>query len=57
MTKRALLLVNRHARKGQSSLAKAVTILHDLDFELITVPIKSLGQLPLLVHKHENLSI
>jgi YegS/Rv2252/BmrU family lipid kinase len=54
MTKRALLLVNRYARKGRSSLARAVTILHDLDFELITVPIKSLQQLPELVHKHKE---
>ncbi|AFY76876.1 MAG: lipid kinase [Hydrococcus sp. C42_A2020_068] len=54
MTKRALLLVNRYARKGQKSLAKAVEILHDLDFELITVPIKNPQQLPELVHKHKN---
>jgi YegS/Rv2252/BmrU family lipid kinase len=45
MTKRALLLVNRHSRKGQKSLAQAVDILDDLDFELITIPIKSPEQL------------
>jgi YegS/Rv2252/BmrU family lipid kinase len=54
MTKRALLLVNRHARKGRKSLAKAVDVLYDLDFELITVPIKSSEQLPQLVHKHQK---
>jgi diacylglycerol kinase family enzyme len=54
MTKRALLLVNRHARKGQKSLAQAVEVLHDLDFELITVPIKSSQQLSELVYKHRN---
>jgi YegS/Rv2252/BmrU family lipid kinase len=54
MTKRALLLVNRHARKGKKSLAQAVEVLHDLDFELITIPIKSPQQLPQLVHKHRN---
>lgn len=54
MTKRALLLVNRHARKGQKSLAQAVEVLHDLDFELITVPIKHRQQLPELVYKHHK---
>ncbi|ACK71654.1 diacylglycerol kinase catalytic region [Gloeothece citriformis PCC 7424] len=52
MTKRALLMVNRHARKGQKSLAMAVDILNDLDFELITVPIKNPQQLAESVRKH-----
>ncbi len=52
MLQRALLLVNRHARKGQKSLAQAVDILNGLDFELMTVPIKSAEQLAEKVKKH-----
>ncbi|MGB5769966.1 MAG: lipid kinase [Crocosphaera sp.] len=52
MTKRALLLVNRHSRKGQNSFAQAVDILNDLGFELVIVPIKSSEDLPQLVRKH-----
>ncbi len=52
MTKRALLLVNRHSRRGQHSFAQAVDILNDLDFELIVVPIKSSQELPRLVRQH-----
>ena len=51
MTKRALLLVNRHARQGQR-FAQAVEELNALDFELIIVPVKSSEQLPNLVRKH-----
>ncbi|MGK7873593.1 MAG: lipid kinase [Xenococcaceae cyanobacterium] len=52
MAKRALLLVNRHARKGRKSLAVAVDVLNELDFELITVPIKNQQHLPEIVHKY-----
>ncbi|MEM8777827.1 MAG: lipid kinase [Cyanobacteria bacterium P01_G01_bin.49] len=52
MTKRALLIVNRHSRKGQNSFAQAVDILNDLGFELIIVPIQTAEQLPQLVHQH-----
>ncbi len=52
MTKRALLLVNRHSRKGQHSFAQAVDILNHLGFELIVVPIKSSEELPQLVRQH-----
>ncbi|MDJ0510944.1 MAG: lipid kinase [Crocosphaera sp.] len=52
MTKRALLLVNRHSRQGQNRFAQAVDILNDLGFELIVVPIQSSEDLPQLVHKH-----
>jgi YegS/Rv2252/BmrU family lipid kinase len=54
VTKRALLLINRHARKGRKSLAQTVEVLHELDFELITIPVKSAEQLPLLVRKHKD---
>lgn len=40
MTKRALLLVNRHSRKGKENFAQAVDCLNDLDFDLRIVPIK-----------------
>ncbi|MGK7939532.1 MAG: lipid kinase [Crocosphaera sp.] len=52
MTKRALLLVNRHSRKGQNRFAQAVDILNDLGFELMVVPIQSSEHLPRLVRKH-----
>ncbi len=53
MPKKALLLVNRHARKGQS-FGEAVEKLNELDFELIVVPIKSSEQLPNLVHQYRE---
>ncbi|PSF35053.1 lipid kinase [Aphanothece hegewaldii CCALA 016] len=45
MSKKVLLIVNRHARKGKEHFAQVVDILHDLEFECITVPIKSTEQL------------
>ena len=52
MTKRALLLINRHARQGQKNFAQAVEILNDLDFELLTVPLKKAGQLRSIVREY-----
>ncbi|MEA5509181.1 lipid kinase [Crocosphaera sp. UHCC 0190] len=52
MTKKALLLVNRHSRKGQHNFAQAVDILNDLGFELIILPIQSAEELPQLVRQH-----
>lgn len=52
MSKRALLLVNRYARQGQKSLAIAVDVLNDLEFELIVLPIKNPEELPMLVRQH-----
>ncbi|MEY2985702.1 MAG: hypothetical protein RLZZ568_2319 [Cyanobacteriota bacterium] len=40
MRKRALLLINRQARKGKQGFAQAVNCLDNLGFELITVPTK-----------------
>jgi hypothetical protein len=40
MSKRALLLINRQAGRGTRALTQAVECLHDLDFELITTPVK-----------------
>lgn len=52
MTKKALLMVNRFARKGQDTLGQAVDILNDLNFEMITVPIKKPEQLAESIHKY-----
>lgn len=52
MTKKALLLINRRSRQGQQNFAKAVEILYDLDFELLTVPAKNSKQLRSKVLKH-----
>jgi diacylglycerol kinase (ATP) len=54
MTKRALLLINRHARKGKENFAQVVDLLNDLDFELITAPIKDIRQIPALIQKHRS---
>lgn len=54
MTKRALLLINRHARRGRNSFAHAVDILNDLGFELITVPVKSPEYMPQVVRRHRD---
>jgi len=40
MAKRALLLINRQARRGQEGFAQAMDCLDDLGFEIITVPAK-----------------
>jgi YegS/Rv2252/BmrU family lipid kinase len=45
MSKRALLLINRQAGRGAHALAQAVESLHDLDFELVTIPVKNAGQI------------
>jgi YegS/Rv2252/BmrU family lipid kinase len=52
MAKRALLIVNRHARKGRSRLAQILAILDDLDFEVVTVSSKTPQQLTDLVHRY-----
>jgi YegS/Rv2252/BmrU family lipid kinase len=54
MTKRALLLINRHARRGRNSFAHAVDVLNDLGFELITVPVKSPEYMPQVVRRHRD---
>lgn len=52
MSKRALLIVNRHARKGRNSFAQAVDLLNDLDFELISVPAKHPNQICEAIEQH-----
>lgn len=52
MTKRALLLINRQARKGKDSFAQAVDILDDLGFELITIPAQNTTNLKKFIKDH-----
>jgi YegS/Rv2252/BmrU family lipid kinase len=52
MAKKALLIVNRHARKGKQHFAQVVDLLHNLDFECILVPIKTTGELTQAVHRY-----
>ncbi len=54
MTKRALLMVNRHARKGRNRLAQAIDVLNDHDFELITLPIKTIQQFRESIHRYAD---
>ncbi len=58
MNKRALLLINRHSRKGEESLAEAVNYLYSHDFELIIKPVKKAEDLPLIINQyHQNLDL
>lgn len=40
MTRRALLIVNRYARRGRNSLIEAVDQLQELGFDLIEVKVE-----------------
>lgn len=54
MPKKALLLINRHARKGKQFFAQAIDTLDDLDFELITVPLKNSPDIAQLVRQYSK---
>lgn len=54
MSKKALLLINRHSRKGEKSLAQAVDHLYSHDLELIIKPIKKAEELPLVISQYHN---
>lgn len=54
MTRRALLLVNRHARRGQHSLPQAVDQLRGLGFDLIESDTEKPHQLPDVIRRHCN---
>lgn len=54
MTKRALLLINRHSRKGRESFAQAVDHLYAHDLELIIKPIKEAQELPLVIQQYQK---
>jgi YegS/Rv2252/BmrU family lipid kinase len=52
MSKRALLLINRQAGRGAHALAQAVESLHDLDFELVTIPVKHAEQIAARIQQY-----
>jgi YegS/Rv2252/BmrU family lipid kinase len=52
MTKRALLLINRHARKGRENFAQTIELLNSWDFEIISTPFKNIQDIPLIIHKY-----
>jgi diacylglycerol kinase family enzyme len=54
MNQRALLLVNRHARRGEADLSRAIDRLRELDFELVEVPIESSGQISEVIRQHKD---
>lgn len=54
MSYRALLLVNRHARRGQQQLDAAVQQLRDLGFELFEEPIDHPDRLPELIRQYRD---
>ncbi|MFM7712084.1 MAG: diacylglycerol kinase family protein, partial [Microcystis sp.] len=54
MTKRALLLINRHSRKGKENFAQTVDLLNDWDFEIISVPLKKVEDIPFLLEKYRS---
>lgn len=54
MTRRALLLVNRHSRKGQQQLDAAIRQLKALDFELIEAEIDNPDRLSRTIREHQH---
>ncbi len=52
MSKKALLLINRHSRKGQNSLPLAVEYFYDHGLELIIKPIKDFSELGVVVREY-----
>jgi diacylglycerol kinase (ATP) len=52
--KRALLLVNRHARSGHKDLYQAISELQNLGLELIEKPIQNPRQLPDVIRSYNN---
>ncbi len=54
MTHRALLLVNRHSRKGQARLVEAINHLKELDFQLIEESTEHPKYLHQIIHKYKN---
>jgi YegS/Rv2252/BmrU family lipid kinase len=54
MTKRALLLINRHSRKGKENFAQTVDHLNDWDFEIISAPFKKVEDIPFLIEKYRS---
>lgn len=54
MTKRALLLINRHARKGKENFAQTIELLNNWDFEIISTPFKNIQDISFLIHKYRS---
>lgn len=54
MDKRALLIINRHARQGKIGFAQAVDYLDNLGFELVTMPNRNNQSLAEYINKHIN---
>lgn len=54
MGKRALLLINRHSRKGEKSLPSAVESFYAHDMELIIKPVKHPDELGAVVREYRN---
>ena len=54
MSKRALLLINRHSRRGEKSLPLAVEYFYAHDLELIIKPVKSSQELSTVVREYRN---
>lgn len=54
MAHRALLLVNRNARKGQQQLEAAIAQLQSVGFELIEAPIDRPSLLPQVIRDHRD---
>jgi len=54
MGKRALLLINRHSRKGEKSLPLAVEYFYSHDLELIIKPVKHPDELGIVVREYQH---
>lgn len=54
MNRRALLLVNHHARQGKSRLSAAINYLRNFDFELIEELTEDPKHLYEIIHKYKN---
>jgi YegS/Rv2252/BmrU family lipid kinase len=54
MSKRALLLINRHSRRGEKCLPQVVDHLYAHDLELIIKPIKKAEDLPLVIQQYQQ---
>lgn len=54
MTRKALLLINRHSRRGEKSLPIAVEYFYSHDLELIIKPVKHSGELGGVVREYQH---
>ncbi len=54
MDKKALLVINRHSRRGKANFAQAVEILDGLGFYLITTPVNDFAEFPRIIAKYRD---